>query len=277
MPPVRTSHQCRRRISPRQKPYYGFDSNPIEQYFDLLWKVLHGDFGYSASQNAPVLQLITERLPDTLALGGLAILLSLAAGVGFGYLVSYIRWRPLKLFLIRLPSIPGSLPAFWVGLLLIHVFAFTLGWLPSTGNDGFKSLILPAITLSLYSAAVYAQVLIRGFQDVWREPYIATAYAKGLSRGEVQFNHAFKNAVLPILTLLGLEIGRTMSGTVLIEIVFTRIGVGHLAVEAVLRQDIPVVLAIVTLSAAAFVVVNLIVDLLYPVFDPRILRLPRAG
>lgn len=261
----------------KAKAYYGLDRSALERYFDLLWSVLHGDFGYSASKNAPVSRLIVERLPQTLSLGGLAVAFSIVGGVGFGYLASYVRWRPLKFFLARLPAIGASVPAFWVGLLLIHAFAFTLGWLPSTGNAGFPALILPAVTLSIHSAAVYAQVLIRGFEDVSREPYIATAYAKGLTRGEVQFRHAFRNAALPILTLVGLQIGNTLSGTVLIETVFTRVGVGRLAEEAVLRQDIPVVLAIVTLSAAAFVVVNLVVDLLYPILDPRIVHAPKAA
>ncbi|RJX53264.1 ABC transporter permease, partial [Pseudomonas syringae pv. actinidiae] len=134
-----------------------------------------------------------------------------------------------------------------------------------------------AVTLAIPSAAVYAQVLQRGFQGVWKEPYIITAYAKGLSRAQVQARHAFKNAALPLLTLIGLQVGNTVSGAVLVETIFARAGVGRLAQEAVLRQDIPVVLAIVAVSAAAFVVVNLIVDLLYPALDPRIAHTPKVS
>ncbi len=164
-----------------------------------------------------------------------------------------------------------------MGLLLIQIFAFGLGWFPATGNEGIASLILPTITLAIPSAAVYAQVLQRGFQQVWREPWIATAYAKGLSRNQVQARHAFKNAALPVLTLVGLQAGNTVSGAVLVETIFARTGVGRLTHEAVLRQDIPVVLAIVTISAAAFVVINLIVDLLYPILDPRITHTPKVS
>lgn len=256
--------------------FYGLDGTALERYFKLLWNALHGDFGFSASKNAPVAQLISERLPQTLALGGLAVVLSVVEGLGFGYLAASARSPALARLLARLPAFGVSIPSFWLGLLLIHLFAFTLGWLPATGNDGFQSLILPAFTLSIYSAAIYAQLLIRGFEEVSREPFITTAYAKGLTRGEVRFRHAFRNAALPILTLVGLQIGNTLSGAVLVETVFTRTGVGRLAEEAVLRQDIPVVLAVVTLSAAGFVLVNLLVDLLYPILDPRIVHAPKG-
>lgn len=164
-----------------------------------------------------------------------------------------------------------------MGLLLIQVFAFGLGWFPATGSRGVESLVLPAITLAIPSAAVYAQVLQRSFQGVWKESYITTAYAKGLSRGQVQARHGFKNAALPILTLIGLQVGNTVSGAVLVETIFARSGIGRLAQEAVLRQDIPVVLAIVAVSAAAFVLVNLLVDLLYPWLDPRISHTPKVS
>lgn len=254
----------------KARAYYGLDRGLFAQYFHLLGGALHGDFGQSLSLNRPVAQLLAERLPQTLQLAGLAVLLSVIGGVGLGYLAALVRWRPLKTALARLPSLGFSVPVFWMGLLLIQVFAFGLGWFPATGSQGLQSLVLPAVTLAIPSAAVYAQVLQRGFQGVWREPYINTAYAKGLSRAQVQWRHGFKNAALPILTLFGLQVGNTVSGAVLVETIFSRNGVGRLAQEAVLRQDIPVVLAIVSVSAAAFVLVNLLVDLIYPLLDPRI-------
>ncbi|GLO56193.1 ABC transporter permease [Pseudomonas sp. ITEM 17296] len=254
----------------KARAYYGLDQGIFEQYFDLLWRALQGDLGRSLSLNRPVTELLAERLPQTLSLAGLAIVLSLLAGIGLAYLTAYLQWRPLKVALSRVPSLGFSVPVFWMGLLLIQVFAFGLGWFPATGSQGFASLVLPAVTLAIPSAAVYAQVLQRGFQGVWHEPYIATAFAKGLSRAQVQARHALRNAALPILTLVGLQVANTVSGAVLVETIFSRNGVGRLAQEAVLRQDIPVVLAIVAVSAAAFVMVNLIVDLLYPYLDPRI-------
>ncbi|TBU88860.1 ABC transporter permease [Stutzerimonas kirkiae] len=259
------------------RAYYGLDRGLLEQYLHLLLGALQGDFGQSLTQNRPVTELLAERLPQTLALAGLAILLSLVGGIGLAYLTAYVRWQPLKVALTRLPALGFSVPVFWMGLLLIQVFAFSLGWFPATGSKGFESLVLPAVTLAIPSAAVYAQVLQRGFQGVWREPYIVTAYAKGLSRAQVQARHAFRNAALPILTLVGLQVGNTVSGAILVETIFARNGVGRLTQEAVLRQDIPVVLAVVAISAAAFVVINLIVDLLYPAFDPRIAHTPKVS
>jgi peptide/nickel transport system permease protein len=261
----------------KARVYYGLDKGLFEHYVDLLLGALRGDFGQSLSLNRPVAELLAERLPQTLSLAGLAIVLSLLGGIGLAYLTAYIRWQPLKKLLTRLPSLGFSVPVFWMGLLLIQVFAFGLGWFPATGSRGFESLVLPAITLAIPSAAVYAQVLQRSFQGVWNQAYIATAYAKGLSRGQVQARHGFKNAALPILTLIGLQVGNTVSGAVLVETIFARAGIGRLAQEAVLRQDIPVVLAIVAVSAAAFVLVNLLVDLLYPWLDPRISHTPKVS
>lgn len=261
----------------KARAYYGLDQGVFERYFDLLLGAVHGDFGQSLSLNRPVAELLAERLPQTLSLAGLAIVLSLLGGIGLAYLTAYVRWQPLKVALARLPSLGFSVPVFWMGLLLIQVFAFGLGWFPATGSRGFESLVLPAITLAIPSAAVYAQVLQRSFQGVWQESYIVTAYAKGLSRGQVQARHGFRNAALPILTLIGLQVGNTVSGAVLVETIFARSGIGRLAQEAVLRQDIPVVLAIVAVSAAAFVLVNLLVDLLYPWLDPRISHTPKVS
>ncbi|WP_434771583.1 ABC transporter permease [Pseudomonas entomophila] len=254
----------------KARAYYGLDKGPFEQYADLLWRALHGDLGRSLSLGRPVTALLAERLPQTLALAGGAIALSLLIGIGLACLTAYVQWRPLKVALTRLPALGFSVPVFWVGLLLIQVFAFSLGWFPATGSQGLDSLALPAVTLAIPSAALYAQVLQRGFQDVWQAPYITTAFAKGLSRAQVQARHGLRNAALPLLTLVGLQVGNTVSGAVLVETIYSRNGVGRLAQEAVLRQDIPVVLAIVAVAAAAFVVVNLLVDLLYPCLDPRI-------
>lgn len=259
------------------RAYYGLDKGLFEQYGDLLAGAVQGDFGQSLSLNRPVSELLLERLPQTLSLAGLAIVLSLIGGIGLAYVTAYVRWQPLKMALARLPSLGFSVPVFWMGLLLIQVFAFSLGWFPATGSRGFDSLVLPAVTLAIPSAAVYAQVLQRGFQGVWQEPYIATAFAKGLSRWQVQARHGLRNAALPILTLVGLQVGNTVSGAVLVETIFARNGVGRLAQEAVLRQDIPVVLAVVAVSAAAFVLVNLVVDLLYPLLDPRIARTAKVS
>ncbi|MEJ2801011.1 ABC transporter permease [Comamonadaceae bacterium PP-2] len=252
------------------KAYYGLTRGPVEQYFVNLTGILSGDFGTSATKSQSVNDMVFSRLPSTALLGATSVLFALILGLTIAITATYVRWRPLKVFLSRLPVLGVSLPSFWVGLLLIQLVAFNLGWLPSSGSNGWKSLILPSLTMSLPSAAMLAQVLIRSLEDTMREPFIQTAKAKGISHFAVYTRHALKNAALPTLTILGLLVGATVTGAVTTETVFSRVGIGRLAQEAVLAQDIPVVLAIVVIAAAAFVLVNLVVDLLYLVLDPRV-------
>jgi peptide/nickel transport system permease protein len=259
------------------KAQYGLNKPLIVQYWDMLWKTLHLNFGESSSLNLPVRTVLAQRLPTTLELAAFAIAMMLVLGVGLAYLTAYVQWAPAKALLKRVPSIGVSVPSFWVGLLLIQVFCFELNWFPSTGTASGKAFILPAITMALPSSAVLAQVLIRSFEKTLREPYIATARAKGLTRAEIQWRHVFRNAALPTLTILGLLIGSSVTGAVIAETVFSMSGVGRLAQQAVLAQDVPVVQAIVVVAAAAFVLVNLVVDLLYPLLDPRITYTPKVA
>lgn len=256
---------------------YGLDKPVWLQYFTMLFNALQGDFGTSITKGIPVTELIAQRLPGTVQLSILAIVIALVSGVAIAYLAAFVQWKPAKVFLNRLPSVGVAFPSFWIGLLLIQVFAFSLHLLPSTGQNGPESLILPAITMAIPTSAVFAQVLSRSFADTLGEAYITTARAKGLSRGAIQWKHAFRNAALPTLTILGLLVGATVTGAIVTETIFARQGIGTLAQESVLTQDVPVVQAIVVLAAAAFVVVNLIVDLLYPLLDPRITHTPKVS
>ncbi len=256
---------------------YGLDQPMLTQYGERLGGFLHGDFGTSIAKQVPVGELIGQRLGPTLALTATAATLSLLAGLGLAYAASYLRWRPARLLLSRLPSVGASFPQFFVGLLLIQLFSFTLGWLPATGSQGWKSLVMPALTISLLTSSLLAQVLMRSFDETLAQPYVTTARAKGLSRAAVQWRHAFRNALLPAMTILGVLVGLTVTSAIVVETVFARNGVGKLAQESVLAQDVPVVLAIVSLAAAVFVVVNLIVDLLYPLLDPRIVSVQRKA
>ncbi len=249
---------------------YGLDQPVLAQYWSMLTGALHGDLGTSITKGVPVTELLADRLPGTLQLSGAAIALALVGGFALASLAAATRWRPARVLLTRLPSIGVAFPSFWVGLLLIQMFAFSLGWLPSTGSTGWQSLVLPAVTMAIPTAAAFAQVLTRSFTDTLAEPYVTTARATGLSRSAVQWRHALRNAALPTLTILGLLVGGTVTGAIVTETVFARQGVGTLAQESVLTQDVPVVQAVVVLAAAAFVVVNLAVDLLYPLLDPRI-------
>lgn len=255
---------------------YGLNKPVLEQYFSMLWNALHLNFGQSTSLSLPVSTVLAQRLPTTITLAAFAIVFMLVLGFAVAYAAAWAQWRPAKVLLSRLPAIGVSVPSFWVGLLLIQVFSFDLGWFPSTGSNGLGSYVLPAISMALPAGAILAQVLTSSFEKVLREPYIATARAKGLSRGAIQFRHALRNAALPTLTLLGLLIGTAVTGAVIAETVFSISGVGRLAQQAVLSQDVPVVQAIVLVAAAVFVLVNLVVDLLYPLLDPRIAYTPKV-
>ncbi len=259
------------------KQQYGLDQSLAAQYVDHLGGLLRGDFGQSISLHRPVGDLLAERLPSTLALGATAIVLALVLGGGLAYLAAFVRVGWLKTVLNRLPAVGVSLPPFFVGLLLIQIFAFELGWFPATGTEGLDSLILPAVTMAVPTAAMLAQVLTRSLDDQLAEPYVATAAARGLSRQYVQARHALRNALLPTLTLLGLMLGATVTEAVVAETVFSRPGVGQMAQQAVLAQDVPLVQAIVVLAAAVFVLINLLIDLVYPLFDPRITHTPRVA
>jgi peptide/nickel transport system permease protein len=256
---------------------FGLDKPLIVQYFNHLGGFLHGNLGTSITQDIPVSQVIGSRIGSTLLLSLVAGVLALIGGTALAYLATYAGWKPLHLFLSRLPAVGASLPAFLTGLLLIQFLSFRLDWLPASGQQGWQSLVMPAITIALVTGSVLAQVLMRSFEEVMRQPYIITARAKGLSRGAVQLKHGLRNAALPAMTILGVIAGLTVTSSVVVETEFTRQGVGSLTQQAVATQDIPVVLAIVMLAATLFVTINLIVDLLYPVLDPRISHYAKAA
>lgn len=249
---------------------FGLDQPVLVQYFDHLGGFVHGDLGTSITQEIPVTQVIGDRLGNTLLLSLAAGVAALVWGTALAYLATYVRITWLRLFLTRLPAFGASLPQFLTGLFLIEFLSFELGWLPSAGQQGWQSLVMPTVTISLVTGSVLAQVLMRSFDEVMRQPYIATARAKGLSRGAVQLKHGLRNAALPALTILGVIVGLTVTSSVVVETEFNRRGIGSLTQDAVSTQDIPVILAIVMIAASLFVTVNLLVDLLYPLLDPRI-------
>ena len=252
------------------KHRFGLDQSIWQQYWHHLSGVVRGDFGTSLSQQVPVSDLIGQRIGQTLVLSVTAAVVSLVAGSALAYLATFARWNPLRILLTRLPALGASFPQFFVALFLIQFFSFQLGWFPATGQQGAASLVMPVVTISVLTSSVLAQVLIKSFDETLRQPYIVTARAKGLTRSAVHLRHAFRNAALPAMTILGVLVGLTVTSSIVVETVFTREGVGRLAQESVLSQDVPVVLAVVTVAAAVFVLVNLVVDLLYPLLDPRI-------
>jgi peptide/nickel transport system permease protein len=261
-------------ISPEQlaelKKTYGFDKPVIEQYGTRLWHALHGDFGRSVQSGDEVSHLITTSLPATLQLTSGALLVALVLGAGVALLGTYTRWRWLRQALLSLPALGVSVPTFLVGLVLVQIVSFQWGLLPAIGNEGFESLVLPVITLSLPTSAVIAQVFAKSLRTTLSEPYVETALAKGASRARVHFRHATRNAAIPPLTVVGVLVGNLLAGSVIVETVFSRTGVGRTTATAVGAQDIPVVQGLVVFGALVFVLANLAVDLIYPLLDPRI-------
>ncbi|MEV6923892.1 ABC transporter permease [Dactylosporangium sp. NPDC051485] len=249
---------------------FGLDEPIWAQYWHHLSGLVRGDLGISLTQGVPVTQLIGARIGQTLLLSACAAVVALVVGSALAYLATFVRFHPVRLLLTRLPALGASFPQFFVALFLIQFFSFQLGWFPATGTQGAASLVMPVATISVLTSSVLAQVLIKTFDEALGQPYIATARAKGLSRSAVHLRHAFRNAALPAMTILGVIVGLTVTSSIVVETVFTREGLGNLAQQSVLSQDVPVVLGVVTVAASIFVLVNLLVDLLYPLLDPRI-------
>lgn len=249
---------------------YGLDQPLVVQYGRALWNALHLDFGTSIANGAPVTTLIGDALPQTVRLAVAALAIALVVGVGIALASTWTRSRRLAGLLLSLPPLGVALPTFWVGLLLVQFLSFRFPVFPALGNEGPESLVLPAVTLAIPVSAQIAQVLARGLRHSLSEPYVETARAKGASRARVHLRHALRNASVPALTMAGVITGGLLAGAVVTETVFSRVGIGRLTVSAVNSQDIPLVQGLVLLAAAVFVTVNLLVDLLYPVVDPRI-------
>jgi peptide/nickel transport system permease protein len=251
---------------------YGLDRPVVVQYLDRLVAAVGGDFGASLQTGRPVSAEIAAALPQTAMLGVAAFGLAVVTGVGVATLATYTRLRWVRQLLLSLPPLGVSVPAFWLGIMLLQLLSFRWGLLPAGGNRGVDALLLPAITLAVPTAATIAQVLARSLTDAWAQAYVTTARATGASRLRVHLGHTFRNATLPTLTIVGMVVGNMLSGAIVVETIFTRSGIGRLTQSAVATQDIPLVQGLVVLSAAIFVVVSLGVDLLYPVLDPRIRR-----
>ncbi|WP_406459336.1 ABC transporter permease [Streptomyces sp. NBC_00876] len=249
---------------------YGLDRPVAEQYATGLGHALRGDFGASVHSGEPVSRMITDAFPATLELTAATLALALPLGAGVALSGTYTRRRWLRQLLLSLPSAGVAAPTFWVGLVLIQLVSFRWGLLPAFGDEGAASLLLPAVTLSLPAAALVAQVFAKSLRTALAEPYIETAAAKGASRLRIHFAHAARNAALAPLTVAGVLVGHVLAGSVVVETVFSRAGIGRLTATAVTSQDIPVVQGLVVFGACAFVLANLAVDLLHPLLDPRI-------
>ncbi len=255
----------------------GFDRPLPTQYLEWLARALRGDLGRSLRTNQPVTEAILQRLPVTIELLGAALAVSLAIAIPMGIVSAVKRNSGVDLASTVFALVGFSLPNFWLGLILIYVFALLLRWLPPSGfvplpavADNVRSLILPALTLGTALAALVTRQLRSGMLEVLRQDYVRTAQAKGLSQGVVVGKHALKNALIAVVTVVGLQIGGLLGNTIITESLFALPGVGRLMIDAVFSRDFFIVQGVVLFLAVGYVVSNLIVDVLYSYLDPRI-------
>jgi peptide/nickel transport system permease protein len=248
----------------------GFDRPWYEQYWSFLSNAVRGDFGLSLRQYQPVFGLLTDRIPATLELTGAALCLSVLLSIPIGVLSAARRESVYDRLAMLLALAGQSMPVFWVGTMLILIFGVALQWLPVAGSGDLAHLVLPAVTLGLFSVARNARLVRSSMLEVLGADYVRTARAKGLPGQAVLMRHAFRNALLPIVTVFGLDVGALVGGAVITETIFAWPGVGRLTVEAVLGKDLPLVQGAVVVLAASFVLINLLVDLLYGYLDPRV-------
>ncbi|MBZ6075343.1 ABC transporter permease [Microvirga puerhi] len=249
---------------------YAADVSVPVQYFHTVANFLTGNFGYSIQAGVPVGDVLVANLPPTIWLAALGFMLAVVVAVGISALSVLTPFIWVRSLFRSLPSLFISTPVFWLGILLIQIFSFQLKLIPVINPGPWQALVLPVLTLAVPISAPLAQVLMRNIDHVLTEPFVAVARAKGASRRWVLWRHVAKNAVLPTLTIAGILFGELLAGAVVTEAVFGLNGIGGLTQRAVTNQDIAVLQAIVVFSAAAFVIINLVVDLLYPVFDPRL-------
>jgi len=249
---------------------YGFDRPVIVQYLTRLLAAAQGDLGNSMQGGKPVIESITAALPETIKLASAALLIAVLLGTLIAVIAASTRSRWLRQVLLSVPPLGVAIPVFWFGLLLLQWFSFGLPLFPATGNKGLQSLVLPAIALAVPTAAVIAQVLAKSLSATWQQPFVETLRATGASRFRITTRHVIRNGAIPVVTMIAIIVGSLLAGSVVTETVFSRSGVGQLTQSAVTHQDIPMVQGVVVLSAVVFVVVNLVVDLIYPLLDPRI-------
>ena len=257
---------------------YGLDRSITERYASWIGNLLVGDFGISYAYKTPVWPLIAERLALTYPLAVAAMLLTVVLALSLGVLAAARHNRPADVIVMGISQLGISIPNFWFGLLLILLFAVNLGWLSAGGFPGWsngpgpalQSMILPSVALAAVQAAILARITRSAVLEVLREDFVRTARAKGLRRHAVLWRHVLRNALIPVITIIGLQFGNLLAGAIVVEQVFSLPGLGRLIFQAISNRDIEVVKAAVVLLAFTVVVVNFVVDVLYAVIDPRL-------
>lgn len=246
------------------------DDPAAVRYGRFLAGVVRGDLGTSVQFKRPVTELVLERLPSTLQLTGAAMVFAVLVGFGMGVLAAVKQNTWIDTAAMVFSVLGLTMPIFYIGLLLILVFAVRLGWVPVVGGESWQRLFLPALTLGFVSSGIIARLVRASLLEVFRQDFITTARAKGLIGRAVLWRHAMRNTLIPIVTMLGLQVGGMLSGSVITETVFNRPGVGRLAVEAIIWKDFPLAQGTILFTATIYVLVNLLVDVSYAWLDPRI-------
>ena len=241
-----------------------------EQLAVFLWSLLRGDLGTSARTSESVAREVMDRLPATIKLAAASTLMAVAAGIPLGVAAAIRAHSPVDFLISSVVLFGISMPVYWLGVILIIIFAIHLRWLPAAGSESVASLVLPSVTLAAFSMAFVARMTRSSMLEVLRQDYVRTAWAKGLPPAPVLYGHALRNALIPVLTVTGLQFGELLGGAVLTESVFSWPGVGRLLVDSIFSRDYPVIQGIVLVFASLFALVNLTVDLLYGFIDPRI-------
>lgn len=247
----------------------GLDRPLVEQYVMYMERVLQGDLGHTIRGEQPVLDLLLVRLPNTLLLAGSALIIAVAIGMTFGFIAAYRRGSWIDTGLMTAAILGVSMPHFWLGLILLFVFAVQLQWFPVAGND-LENLVLPAVTLGVTNAAIIARLTRSSMIDVFDQDFIRTARAKGLPRATVLYKHALRAGLVPIVTMIGLQFTYMMGGAIVVENVFGWNGVGRMAIQAIFQRDYPLIQGFILMFAVVVVTVSIILDVIYVWLDPRI-------
>lgn len=255
---------------------FGLDQPVAVQYLRYMGRALTGEFGISYQYREPVAGVIAEAAFYTAQLAGSAMLIAVVFAL-FSAISTAGRKAGMRTVLSSLELIALSTPVYWIGIALLTLFSFTLQWFPVTGNDGFRSLVLPAITLSLPLAALLSQVLRDGLEESLSQPFSMTVRLRGVTETRLRITHSLRHAALSTTTVTGTLFASVLSGSVLTETVFGRFGIGQITLQAIKTRDMPMVLGLVMFSALIFVTINIIVDALYVAIDPRLRRPSHGG
>lgn len=262
------------KLSPEQqmemREAFGLNRPVLVQLGDYLWGLIQGDLGRSTRSDRAVLSLVAAQIPSTLILVAAGMVVAIFVGVPLGVLAARRRNTFVDTLAMGTAVLGLSVPQFWFGLMLILLFAVNLGWFPALSSGGFNGLVLPAVTLGIAEAAILARLVRSSLIESLEQDYIATARAKGASDRRVTWRHGLRNALVPVVTMIGLQVGNLLGAAVVIEMLFARQGLGQLVVNSILRRDLPVLQGSILILASLFVIINVIVDILYKVLDPRV-------